>query len=93
MSETLSIAITGASGRMGQMLIKNILKDRRFEICGVTEHPGHEWIGSDIGEMMGEQSSISPHLLQVLHTLTWRLKPDVCTLLVQLDFPKNRLKS
>jgi len=53
MSETLSIAITGASGRMGQMLIKNILKDRRFEICGVTEHPGHEWIGSDIGEMMG----------------------------------------
>ncbi len=36
MSETLSIAITGASGRMGQMLIKNILKDRRFEICGVS---------------------------------------------------------
>ena len=62
MSETLSIAITGASGRMGQMLIKNILKDRRFELCGVTEHPGHEWIGSDIGKMMGGESLDLPVL-------------------------------
>ena len=52
MSEKLRIAVTGASGRMGRMLIENIQIDQRFELCGVTEHPGHDWIGLDLGEVM-----------------------------------------
>ena len=36
MSEKLRIAVTGASGRMGRMLIENIQIDQRFELCGVT---------------------------------------------------------
>ena len=47
------IAIVGASGRMGQMLIQAVLASDKAELSGVTERPGHEWVGRDLGVCMG----------------------------------------
>lgn len=48
-----AIAIIGASGRMGQMLIQTVNASDKAVISGVTERPGHDWIGKDIGLCMG----------------------------------------
>lgn len=48
-----AIAIVGASGRMGQMLIAAVLKSDKAVLTGVTERPGHDWIGRDLGTCMG----------------------------------------
>ncbi len=53
MSTLPGIVITGASGRMGQMLIKAVLDSDQANLVGVLERPGHDWIGRDIGAVMG----------------------------------------
>lgn len=53
MSDLPGIAIMGASGRMGQMLIKTVEASEKAVLSGVTEHPGHAWIGKDLGICMG----------------------------------------
>ncbi len=53
MSELPKIAVVGASGRMGQMLVRMIQDSDRAELAGVTERPGHPWIGKDLGLCMG----------------------------------------
>lgn len=47
------IAVTGASGRMGQMLIRTVLENDAVRLVGAIERPGHDWIGRDVGEAMG----------------------------------------
>ena len=47
------IVITGASGRMGQMLIRATLASTKARLAGCVERPGHAWIGRDVGEAMG----------------------------------------
>ena len=47
------IVVTGASGRMGQMLIRLILDNPDVRLAGALERAGHEWIGRDIGQAMG----------------------------------------
>ena len=49
MSEMTQIVVTGASGRMGQMLIDTINQSDRTVLCGALERPGHPWVGLDIG--------------------------------------------
>ena len=53
MSEPVGIAVTGASGRMGRMLIRAVEETPGAKISGVTERPGHDWIGRDLGEALG----------------------------------------
>jgi len=53
MSEEMQIAVVGCSGRMGQMLIRAVDEAEGAALCGVTDAPGSEWIGRDIGEAMG----------------------------------------
>ena len=53
MSEMTQIVVTGASGRMGQMLIDTINQSDRAVLCGALERPGHPWVGRDIGTAMG----------------------------------------
>lgn len=53
MSELPGIVVTGASGRMGQMLAKTILASDGAKLVGALERPGHDWIGQDIGVVMG----------------------------------------
>ena len=54
MSEKPGIVVAGASGRMGQMLIRQILAGDRFELVGALERPGHDWVGRDVGTAMGD---------------------------------------
>ncbi len=49
----MKIAVLGASGRMGQMLVKAVDEAETARLFAVTERPGHDWIGRDLGEMMG----------------------------------------
>ena len=53
MTNLPGIVITGASGRMGQMLIKTVQDSAKARLVGVVERPGHDWIGHDVGECMG----------------------------------------
>ncbi len=52
-----AIAIVGASGRMGQMLIQMINETDAVTLAGVTERTGHDWIGQDLGICMGSGAS------------------------------------
>ena len=56
MTHIPGIVITGASGRMGQMLIKTIAGSDQARLVGVVERMGHDWIGQDVGEAMGGQA-------------------------------------
>jgi 4-hydroxy-tetrahydrodipicolinate reductase len=53
MADLPGIVVTGASGRMGQMLVRTITASDRARLVGCVERPGHAWVGRDIGECMG----------------------------------------
>jgi 4-hydroxy-tetrahydrodipicolinate reductase len=53
MSDLPGIVVTGASGRMGQMLIRTILASDRARLVGCVDRPGSAWIGRDVSEAMG----------------------------------------
>ncbi|MEM9783261.1 MAG: 4-hydroxy-tetrahydrodipicolinate reductase [Pseudomonadota bacterium] len=53
MAETIDTVVTGASGRMGQMLIRAVLEDASTRLVGATDRPGSDWIGQDVGTAMG----------------------------------------
>ena len=53
MTDLPGIVVTGASGRMGQMLIRMILASDKARLVGCVERPGTPWIGQDVGQAMG----------------------------------------
>jgi 4-hydroxy-tetrahydrodipicolinate reductase len=53
MSERPAIVITGASGRMGQMLVRAVLASEAARLHACLERAGHPWVGQDIGVAMG----------------------------------------
>lgn len=53
MSEKPGIVVTGASGRMGQMLVRLIAASDKARLVGAVERKGHAWVGRDVGEAMG----------------------------------------
>ena len=53
MAELPGIVVAGASGRMGQMLIRTIAESEAARLAGCLERPGHDWIGRDAGTAMG----------------------------------------
>jgi 4-hydroxy-tetrahydrodipicolinate reductase len=53
MAQTTGITITGVSGRMGQMLVREVSARPDTHLCGAVERAGHDWIGKDLGEVMG----------------------------------------
>ncbi|WP_170342007.1 4-hydroxy-tetrahydrodipicolinate reductase [Ruegeria arenilitoris] len=55
MTHIPGIVVTGASGRMGQMLIKTITDSDQARLVGAVERAGHDWIGQDVGTAMGAQ--------------------------------------
>ncbi|RMH49568.1 MAG: 4-hydroxy-tetrahydrodipicolinate reductase, partial [Alphaproteobacteria bacterium] len=60
MTELPGIVITGASGRMGRMLIDTVGASDAARLVGVTERPGHPWVGRDLGECLGGQANGVP---------------------------------
>lgn len=53
MAERAGIVVTGASGRMGQMLIRAVQGSHQASLAGCLVRPGHSWAGHDVGEAMG----------------------------------------
>lgn len=53
MTQTTGIAITGVSGRMGQMLVREVTAHADMHMAGAVERPGHDWVGLDLGLAMG----------------------------------------
>jgi len=51
------VTIVGVSGRMGRMLVRAVEENPETELVGATEAPGHDWIGSDLGEALGGAAS------------------------------------
>ncbi len=53
MTHKPGIVVTGASGRMGQMLVTLVAQSARMNLVGAVERAGHAWVGQDIGTAMG----------------------------------------
>ncbi len=47
------IVVTGASGRMGQMLIRMVAASDKARLVACVERAGHPWLGRDVGACMG----------------------------------------
>lgn len=52
-ADQVRVVVTGASGRMGQMLIAQVAVSEQMVLSGALERPGHPWIGQDIGVAIG----------------------------------------
>ncbi len=53
MTHKPGIVVTGASGRMGRMLIRTVSESDQAHLVGAVERPGHDWVGQDVGQAMG----------------------------------------
>ena len=53
MSDIPGLVVTGASGRMGQTLIRLVQGSEKLRLVACVERAGHTWIGRDVGEAMG----------------------------------------
>ncbi|SKA03692.1 dihydrodipicolinate reductase [Enhydrobacter aerosaccus] len=53
----MKIAIVGASGRMGQMLIRQIARTEGCSLAGASEAPNGKAIGRDAGEVAGLEAN------------------------------------
>lgn len=53
MADLPGLVVTGASGRMGQTLIRLVQGSEKLRLVACVERAGHAWIGRDIGEAMG----------------------------------------
>lgn len=53
MSERVRIAIPGAAGRMGQLLVREVLAADDLALVAASEVPGHPRLGDDIGAIAG----------------------------------------
>ena len=47
------IGIVGCQGRMGQMLVREVLATDGVSLAGGTERAGSDAIGRDLGELLG----------------------------------------
>jgi len=53
MTDLVGVVITGASGRMGQMLTTQVTANAQMQLVGAVERAGHPWVGQDLGAAMG----------------------------------------
>jgi len=54
----IRIAIVGASGRMGRMLIEVVSQSDDAVLAAALEQPGSPWLGKDVGEFIGEPCGV-----------------------------------
>jgi 4-hydroxy-tetrahydrodipicolinate reductase len=53
MADRPGLVVTGASGRMGQTLVRLAAGSDRLRLVACVERAGHPWIGQDVGVAMG----------------------------------------
>ena len=54
----MKIAIAGASGRMGRMLIETVLNDSDAQLVGALDRPGVPQLGQDAGAFLGKTTGV-----------------------------------
>ncbi|CAH2786496.1 MAG: 4-hydroxy-tetrahydrodipicolinate reductase (EC [Candidatus Burkholderia crenata] len=54
----MKIAIAGASGRMGRMLIETVLKDANTKLTGALDRTGASQLGQDAGAFLGQETGV-----------------------------------
>lgn len=55
----MKIAIAGASGRMGRMLIEAVLNDPDAVLAGALDRPGAPQLGEDAGAFLGKRTGVA----------------------------------
>ena len=55
MTDLPGLVITGASGRMGQMLLRTVLASDKCRLVGAVERAGSPAVGQDVGVLLGGQ--------------------------------------
>lgn len=55
----MKIAIAGASGRMGRMLIEAVLNDSDAQLVGALDRAGSPFLGQDAGAFLGKQTGVT----------------------------------
>ncbi len=50
----LKLTITGCTGRMGQIVLKEVNQNPDVEVAGALTRPGNLFVGQDIGNFIGE---------------------------------------
>ena len=55
----LNIAVAGAGGRMGQMLIDAITSDANCKLVGALEQAASDTLGRDAGALLGRQTGVA----------------------------------
>ncbi|MDD3985803.1 MAG: 4-hydroxy-tetrahydrodipicolinate reductase [Methanobacterium sp.] len=74
----ISIAVTGACGRMGSNIIKTILEQKDMNIVAAIETPNTPLEGKDIGEVIGiGEIGIEINGAEKLQNILKRKNPDV----------------
>ena len=53
MGDLPGLVITGASGRMGQTLVRLAQASDKLRLVACVERAGNPWVGQDVGEAMG----------------------------------------
>ncbi|AEV27400.1 MULTISPECIES: 4-hydroxy-tetrahydrodipicolinate reductase [Azospira] len=81
----LRIAVAGASGRMGRMLIEATLKDGEVVLGAAFDRPGSPAVGKDAGDLVGQPCGI-----QVLDSAEAALKQADC--LIDFTRPEGTLE-
>jgi len=56
--DSLRIAVAGAAGRMGRILIESVLAAPDMRLAGALEQPGSPALGKDAGEMVGAPNGV-----------------------------------
>jgi 4-hydroxy-tetrahydrodipicolinate reductase len=56
---TMKIAIAGATGRMGKMLIEAVLNTPDAQLVGALEHTGSTQVGEDAGAFLGKKTGVT----------------------------------
>jgi 4-hydroxy-tetrahydrodipicolinate reductase len=54
----MNIAIAGASGRMGRMLIETVLNESDMTLSGALDRTGTPQLGQDAGAFLGKQTGV-----------------------------------
>ena len=53
---SVRVIVTGASGRMGRMLVRAVSEAKGMQLVGATERPGSEFLDRDAGELAGVET-------------------------------------
>lgn len=54
----IKVAVVGASGRMGRMLVESALKDEGVKLVSAIDQPGTPAIGKDAGDLVGTHCGV-----------------------------------